>query len=153
MCYDGIVAQPTEMQVVCERNGSVRFDSTREHLADAPSASLKEAEICTGSSQICRHSADRGIRPGLGRQALLVGSRDEFACFGIGEHIASRGVRRPIHIADEVSENRVGSTGIDQEHLLKLARGQSLAESLQVLRWSTAINKQARMETLRDEVA
>ena len=95
-------------------------------------ASFEQPVVGTASGQIGRDAPHRGFRPALGGLAVVDTTLDEGTRIIIGDLRIPAGVPSPVNVADEVAEDRVGSTREHEHELRQVGGGKRCGKPLEV---------------------
>ena len=125
------LTQNLDRSKVMAITGIDRVDPEWQNRPSGLRTRLQETKICACAGQIPRDSLGGSCGPLLRRQLHVVGPNYEVPGLVIANRPTSRRIGRPVHLLDEIAQDRICSTCVNEEQLMDLTRGHVLAVFLQ----------------------
>ena len=148
-----VVPEPSKVQFVREVGHDRWRDPIRQDSAVRFRTPLQHPVIGTAAGQIGRDPAHRRLRPPLGRLAVVDSPLDKATCIVAADLRVSAGVPRPVHLAHEIAQDRIGATREQQQELIEFERVERRRQSLQMRRRDATIDQIPRRKALGHDVA
>jgi hypothetical protein len=108
--------------------------------------------VCADSEQVIRDADYARFRPPRGGAAPAHSSADEAPRIVLGNRLGAGPIPRPIHLTDEVRQDRIRAAAVEEEHLAQVRLRDPTQQDLQEPSWSPVVDQVAGRKGLDDDV-